>query len=127
MLPMMFTMMSEIYIILGVAALIGWRLDVVSIAGIIASVGTGVDDQIVVTDEVIRREERFSNWKQRIKKAFFIIFVAYAATFVALLPLWNAGAGLMRGFALTTIIGITIGVFITRPAYASMIEKLLSE
>ena len=99
MLPMMFTMMSEIYIILGVAALIGWRLDVVSIAGIIASVGTGVDDQIVVTDEVIRREERFSNWKQRIKKAFFIIFVAYAATFVALLPLWNAGAGLMRGFA----------------------------
>ena len=61
------------------------------------------------------------------KKAFFIIFVAYFGTVVAMLPLWNAGAGLVRGFALTTIIGVTIGVFITRPAFASMIEKLLKD
>jgi len=36
-----------------------------------------------------------------------------------------AGAGLIKGFALTTIAGVTIGVFITRPAFAAMIEKLL--
>ena len=125
--PMALTMMSEIFIILGVAAFIGWRLDLVSIAGIIASVGTGVDDQIVITDEIIKGEQRGYNWKQRIKSAFFIIFSAYATTLVAMLPLWNAGAGLVRGFALTTIIGITVGVFITRPAYASMIEKLLND
>jgi len=126
-IPMMITMMSEIFIILGVAAFIGWRLDLVSIAGIIASVGTGVDDQIVITDEVIKGEARGLNWKQRIKRAFFIILSAYATTLVAMLPLWNAGAGLVRGFAVTTIIGITIGVFITRPAYANMIERLLNE
>ena len=97
-----------------------------SIAGILASVGTGVDDQIVITDEVMSGEIAY-DWKEKLKKAFFIIFVAYFGTVVAMLPLWNAGAGLVRGFALTTIIGVTIGVFITRPAFASMIEKLLKD
>jgi len=38
-----------------------------------------------------------------------------------------AGAGMLKGFALTTIIGVSVGVFITRPAYASIIEILLKE
>lgn len=124
-IPMIIIMVSEIFILLGLAALIQWRLDIVSIAGIVTAVGTGVDDQIVISDEVLRGESRFYNWKQRIKNAFFIIFAAYATTFVAMAPLWNAGAGLIRGFALTTILGITVGVFITRPAYASIVEWLL--
>jgi preprotein translocase subunit SecD len=43
---------------------------------------------------------------------------------VSMLPLWFLGAGVLRGFALTTIVGVTIGVFITRPAFAKMIETL---
>jgi len=42
-----------------------------------------------------------------------------------MLPLWWMGAGLIRGFALTTIAGVTIGVLITRPAYAKIIEILM--
>ena len=60
-----------------------------------------------------------------IKMAFFIIMGAYFTTVVAMLPLLFAGAGLLKGFALTTIAGVSIGVFITRPAYAAMVEKLL--
>ncbi|MBI5871869.1 protein translocase subunit SecD, partial [archaeon] len=45
-------------------------------------------------------------------------------TVVAMIPLWNAGAGLFRGLAVTTIIGVTAGVFLTRPAFASIIEKI---
>ena len=29
-----------------------------------------------------------------------------------------AGAGLLKGFAITTIIGLTVGILITRPAYS---------
>lgn len=126
-IPMLFVMLCEVIIILGIASLIRWRLDLVAIAGIIAAVGTGVDDQIVIADEVLKGEGAAYNWKQRIKKAFFIIFTAYVTTFVALVPLWNAGAGLMRGFVLTTLIGITVGVLLTRPAFASLIETLLKE
>jgi len=35
------------------------------------------------------------------------------------------GAGLVKGFAVTTIIGVTIGVFLTRPAFAKIIEVLI--
>ena len=124
-IPMIVTMISEIFLILGFAALIQWNLDMAAIAGIIAAVGTGVDDQIVITDEVLKGGERFFNWKQRIKRAFFIIMAAYATTVAAMIPLWYAGAGLLRGFAVTTIVGVSIGVFLTRPAFASLIEKLL--
>ena len=44
-----------------------------------------------------------------------------------MLPLLRAGAGLLTGFALTTIIGITAGVLITRPAYGAAVEVLLSD
>jgi len=126
--PMMITSASEIIILLGFAALIQWNLDMAAIAGIIAAVGTGVDDQIVIIDEVMKgKKEMYSNWKLRMKRAFFIIFAAYATNVAAMVPLWNAGAGLVRGFAVTTILGITIGVFITRPAFAAIAEKLLKD
>ena len=44
-----------------------------------------------------------------------------------MIPLFNAGAGLVRGFAITTIIGVSIGVFITRPAFSSLMEKILGD
>jgi len=49
---------------------------------------------------------------------------AYFTSIVAMLPLYWAGAGLLKGFAVTTIIGITTGVLITRPAFADMIRKI---
>ncbi|MDO8556426.1 MAG: hypothetical protein Q7R96_04615 [Nanoarchaeota archaeon] len=126
-LPIMIIVSSEIFITLGIAALIGWNLDLASIAGLIAAVGTGVDDQIIMTDEAIRKETEYLNWKQKIKRAFSIIFGAAFTMIAAMIPLWNAGAGLVRGFAVTTIIGVAIGIFVTRPAFASIISYLLEE
>ncbi|QQG38479.1 MAG: hypothetical protein HYS32_02625 [Candidatus Woesearchaeota archaeon] len=127
-IPIIITLLSEILLILGFAALIKWNIDIASIAGIVAAVGTGVDDQIVIIDEIKRGEQQqIFDWKQRIKRAFFIIFAAYVATLASMLPLWFTGAGLLRGFAVTTIIGVSIGVFITRPAYASFLEALLKK
>ena len=121
-IPMLITMLSEVIILLGFAALTGWNLDIAAIAGIIVAVGTGVDDQIVITDETIKGEKEAYGWKERIKKAFFIIMGSYFTTVVAMIPLLLAGAGLIKGFAFTTIVGVTIGVFITRPAFAAMVE-----
>lgn len=125
-IPIMVTVISEVTLTLGMAALLQWSMDLASIAGIIAAVGTGVNDQIVITDEVLKGEQLLG-WKERVKRAFFIIMAAYATTVAAMIPLWGAGAGLVRGFAVTTVIGVTVGVFITRPAYASMIDKILNK
>lgn len=125
-LPITITIISELFITLGIAAAISWTIDIAAIAGLIAAIGTGVDDQIVITDEILRgTKEVYFSWKDRIKKAFFIILVAYAGTVAAMLPLWGAAAGLLRGFAVTTIIGVSVGVFVTRPAFGTMLEKFL--
>ena len=124
--PMVLTLLSELVLILGFAALVGWNLDLAGIAGILIVVGTGVDHLIVITDETLRGEH-ISNWKTKIKNAMFIVMGAYFTTFAGMLPLLWAGAGLLKGFALTTIAGISFGVLIARPAYAVIIEKLLKD
>jgi preprotein translocase subunit SecD len=126
-IPMLFTMVSEVTLIMGVASLIQWNIDMAAIAGIIVAVGTGVDDQIIIADETLRGESQKFGWKERFKRAFFIIMVAYFTSVAAMVPLLFAGAGLLKGFALTTILGISIGVFITRPAYAAVIQILLKK
>jgi len=122
--------LSEVLMILGVAAMIRWNLNLVSIAGIITAIGTGIDSQIIILDE--SRDDK-SSLKDRIRKALFIITTAFATTLVALLPLTGmlgflgigaASAGLLKGFAITTLIGITVGVVISRPAFADIARQL---
>ncbi|MCK4590101.1 MAG: hypothetical protein KAT77_06665, partial [Nanoarchaeota archaeon] len=125
-IPIILTLISEIVLILGFAALFKWNLDLASIAGIIIAVGTGVDHLIVITDEVLKGEVIY-DWKRRIKNAMFIIFGAFLTTFAGMIPLFWAGAGILRGFAFTTMVGLTFGVFIARPAFAAVIEILLKE
>jgi preprotein translocase subunit SecD len=122
--PMVSILLSEMVLILGFAALVGWNLDLAAIAGIIIVAGTGVDHLIVITDEALSGE-RVTDWKKRIKAAMFIVIGAYLTTCAGMIPLWFAGAGLLKGFAFTTIVGISFGVFIARPAYAAIIKHLL--
>jgi preprotein translocase subunit SecD len=119
--------LSEVLIILGFAVLIGWYLDLASVAGIIAVIGTGVDHQIVITDEAVyegvgRKRLVIST---RISRAFFIIFTAAATTIIAMTPLAYVGLGRLRGFAIVTIIGVLSGVIITRPAYGRIVRRVV--
>ncbi|MDY6762003.1 MAG: hypothetical protein SVY41_03065 [Candidatus Nanohaloarchaea archaeon] len=121
-IPLTMTGFSELVMIFGFAAAAGWTIDLPSIAGIIAAIGTGVDDQIIITDERGRRDRR--SLKERFKRAFFIIFTSAASTIGAMLPLTRIGAGAITGFAVTTIVGVIIGVSITRPAYARVLQYM---
>lgn len=171
-IPIVFTGASEVYILFGFWS---WftplgSLSLSAIAGVIAAVGTGVDDQIIITDESGR--EKVRSWAERMKRAFFVIFTSAASTIGAMSPILMpglsslmvglAGAGLVgytlysrrtnyhyvaigaiavavsvvtqmfdpsgaalssiHGFASTTILGIMIGIAITRPAYAKVVE-----
>lgn len=115
------TAVCELIIVVGIAAWIGWQLDIPSMAGIIMVIGTGVDHQIIITDEVGRRDTSLIG---RIKRAFNIIMTSALTTIFAMLPLLVLGLGAIRGFALTTILGSLAGVLITRPAYAAIISKI---
>ncbi|VVB80589.1 Protein-export membrane protein SecD [uncultured archaeon] len=129
-LALLLTSFSEIVIILGVASMIKWNLDLPSLAGIIATIGTGVDSQIMILDESRGNQ---GSLIEKIKKALFIVFTAFATAFVSLIPLTGflgfmgitaAGGGFLKGFAITSLIGITAGVVITRPAFADIIKHI---
>ena len=127
-IPIILTAAFEITIVLGIAAFIGWNIDLAAIAGIIIAIGTGVNDQIIITDEAFRKETAGTgNWKTRMKRAFSIIMASYLTGLVAMIALWFFGAGLLKGFALTTVLAISAGVFITRPAYAAIVNLLTEE
>lgn len=127
-LPMVITSLSEIVIILGFSAFFKYNLDLAALAGIIATVGTGVDAQIIIIDEVTSKEKDITyKYKQKIKRALFIVMAAWAVGVASMLPLLRAGAGLLTGFALVTIAGISIGVFVTRPAFSAIIENILED
>ena len=137
-IPIMITSIAELILILGVASVTHWNIDLAAIAGIIAAIGTGVDDQIIITDEVlkkgIRTKRTLTALKFKINNAFFIIFASAATLIAAMLPLayvgfsrGATGIGLLSGFAFTTVIGVLIGIFITRPVYAKFIVLLLGK
>ena len=127
--PMLVTSFSEVIIILGFASLIGWQLDLPSIVGIIAVIGTGVDHLIIITDEVLAGGALPPTkvYKSRLTKAFSIIFAAAVTVVVAMSPLLFMGFGALKGFAVITIVGVLIGVLVARPAYAVIIKDLLVE
>lgn len=118
-LPVIVTGVSEVVLILGASSLIGHNIDLPSIAGIIAAIGTGFDNQIVILDEVLMEKER--SMARRMKDAFFIVMGSWFTLMAAMVPLFIIGMAQLKGFAIVTIIGATSGVFITRPAYAKLL------
>ncbi|MFT4313185.1 MAG: hypothetical protein ACMXYA_02160, partial [Candidatus Woesearchaeota archaeon] len=124
-IPMIIISLSEVVILLGLSVIINWNIDLASIAGIIIILGSGFDHLIILTDETLQsRLDKQESWKRKFRKALFIILTAYFTTVAALLPLGWAGAGILRGFAFTTIAGLTIAILLTRPTYAKILEIL---
>jgi preprotein translocase subunit SecD len=119
-------LLTEVFIVFGAAAFLRLSIDLAAIGGLIAAIGTGVDDQIIITDEYFRNRKKSLTSRKRIKQAMYIIMIAYFTTLAAMGPLYFAGLKVLQGFAFMIIIGITIGVFITRPAYASYLRLIMT-
>ncbi|MDD4161488.1 MAG: preprotein translocase subunit SecD [Methanothrix sp.] len=155
-LPMVTTSFSEVIMMLGVWAVAGWQLDLASLAGIIMVIGTGVDQLVIITDELMKGGEAAASSAQnsikdraaeaalkagvgkaavattskvyltRLSRAFIIILGAAATTVVAMLPLLVMGFGALTGFALIIILGVILGTLIARPAYGRIIGHILA-
>ena len=125
-LPMIVTALSEVLILLGFAAGIGYPLDLSVIAGFITVIGTGVDDLVIIADEVLAEGGVSSRrvFQSRFRRAFWVIGAAAATTIIAMSPLAILSLGDLQGFAIFTILGVLVGVLITRPAYGDILRAL---
>jgi len=123
------TMLSELVITLGMASAFGWTIGLPEIGGLIAIIGSGVDHQIIITDEVIRGilpHARRVGLTARIGRAFSIIFAAAATVMAAMASLAYVGFGVMRGFAVITIAGVLLAVILTRPVFARVLSLIMA-
>ncbi|MDB2243680.1 preprotein translocase subunit SecD [Halorubrum ezzemoulense] len=127
-LPMIVTALTEVYALLGFAALLGYPLELAVIAGFIAVVGTGVDDLVIIADEVMSEGDVNSKkvFDSRFRRAFWVIGAAAATTIIAMSPLMVLSLGDLSGFAIFTVLGVLVGVLITRPAYGDILRRLLT-
>jgi preprotein translocase subunit SecD len=128
-LPMVLTNASEIIILLGFISLIRFQMDLPTIAGLIAVLGTGIDQLVVITDEILHEGKvpSPSLYLKRLSRALSIIIVAAATVVIAMVPLALMDLSTLKGFAIITILGVLVGVLITRPAYGKIIMQILSK
>jgi preprotein translocase subunit SecD len=119
----------EIVLTLGAATIIRWTIDLSSIAGIIAAIGEGTNEQTMMIDEVMQggggEEDKILTIRERLKRAFFIIVGSGAVIMMSVVPMVFIGIGVMKGFAITTLLGTFIGTILTRPAFSIVAQKVL--
>jgi preprotein translocase subunit SecD len=104
-------------------------MDLPTIAGLIAVLGTGIDQLVVITDEILHEGKVPSQniYLKRLDRALGIIVVSAATVIIAMVPLVLMDLSTLKGFAIITIMGVLVGVLITRPAYGRIIMAILSK
>lgn len=127
-LPMIATNMAEIIILLGIAVFIQ-QLDIAAIAALIAVLGTGIDQLIIITDEVVHEGKvpAPAVYLKRLTRALGIIMTSAATVVIAMFPLILMDLSTLKGFAIISILGILIGVLITRPAYGKVVMDIMAK
>jgi preprotein translocase subunit SecD len=119
--PIMLISMAELVILISILG--SFTIDLAAMAGIIAAVGVGVDAQIVITDELLKKDKRRT--AEKIELAFGIIKTNATVAIFAMVPLLFSGLVEIIGFAESTILGALLGYLLTRPAYATIVEKVI--
>jgi preprotein translocase subunit SecD len=128
------TLASEFLIAFAIGIAIHQTYDIPAFIGIIFGTATGIDDQLVAAEEILRAKKEGNNeiktdnverLDKAIKKAMFIILLAIILETLSVFPAFVAGLSLYRGFAVMVIITVWIGYLLTRPAFVNLAKNLL--
>lgn len=122
-MPIILISAAELAILLSIIG--SFTIDLAAMAGIIAAIGVGVDAQIVITDELIKKDER--NREERMGHAFSIIKTNVIVATLSMIPLLFSGLVEVIGFAISTILGSLLGYLLSRPAYAAIVEDIIGK
>ncbi|HBJ80477.1 protein translocase subunit SecD, partial [Pseudothermotoga sp.] len=117
------------FLLLGVLAATHSILTLPGIAGIIFTIGTTVDGNIIIAERVREELKSGKSVKAAISSAFgrcFItLFDANLTTIIAGLALYYFGTGTVKGFAITLIIGV-LGSFFVNIVLSRLLTDALS-
>jgi len=121
----------NVFFIMGILASIGAVLTLPGIAGIVLTMGTAVDANVLIYERMREEMEGGKSWRQIIadgyKHAMPSILDSQITTFLIGVILYFFGSGPIVGFATTLMIGIITSlftsIFITRIIFDWMLNK----
>jgi preprotein translocase subunit SecD len=122
-MPIVAISLAELVILLSILG--SFTIDLPAMAGIIAAIGVGVDAQIVITDEILKKDKR--EIYEKIGGAFDIIRTNVIVAMLSMLPLLFSQLVEVIGFAISTMLGSLLGYLLSRPAYAAIVEKIMGK
>lgn len=108
-------LIANVILIAGALSLMGSTLTLPGIAGIVLTIGMAVDANVLIFERI--REELLAGKKpiaaaeQGYQKAWSAILDANVTTFGAAFIMFFLGAGPVRGFAITLMVGVVTSVF----------------
>lgn len=127
-----FTLLLNVFLLMGVLAIFQFTLTMPGIAGIILTIGLATDANVLIFER-IREELRLGKTVRAaidtgFSRALVTIIDANVTTAIAGVVLLVYGTGPIKGFALTLTVGICINifsaVFVTRTAYDILTERV---
>jgi preprotein translocase subunit SecD len=121
--PIVLISVGELIILISILG--SFTIDLAAMAGIIAAIGVGVDAQIVITDEILKKDDEHHTTSEKVDMAFGIIRTNAIVAICSMIPLLFSGLVEVIGFAISTILGALLGYLLTRPSYAAIVEKVL--
>ena len=126
-----FALIANLFFIMGVLASFGAILTLPGIAGIVLTIGTSVDANVLIYER-IREEMRAGKAIKKAvsegyKNAISAIIDANVTTFLTGVVLYTFGTGPIKGFATTLMIGIVTSfftaVFMSRLIFEQILKK----
>jgi SecD/SecF fusion protein len=126
-----FAVMMNLVIILGVLAMFGATFTMPSIAGIVLTVGTAIDANVLVFERMREEEHRGFPLKLALTHAYdralSAIVDSNMTTAIVSIFLYVFGSEEVKGFGLTLLIGIIsslfTALFVTKTIFAILIDK----
>ncbi len=117
------------FLLMGVLAATGSILTLPGIAGILFTIGTTVDGNIIIIERIKEELRMGKSIKAAIntafERSFITLFDANLTTIIAGLVLYYFGTGTIKGFAITLTIGV-IGSFFVNIVLSRLLTDLMS-
>lgn len=120
----------NVLLVLAIVALLGARLTLDGIAGIVLSIGMGVDANVLIYERMREERDRGSSlrllFKNGYDKAFTTIFDSNMTTLLTCVIIYYVGSEEVKGFGLTLGWGIVLNlftsVFVTRTIFTLLLK-----
>ena len=105
----------NLLVLMALMAYVGARLTLPGIAGLVLTIGMGVDSNVLIFERIREEQAIAASARAAVRAAFDRVWITIVDTHVASLLaaaiLYQFGTGAVRGFALTLAIGLLSNVF----------------